>query len=376
MKKTIIVNDIAATTGGALEILKQFLDEVINNKKARSFNWIVFSGTTKFQSYQKDYLRIIHIDKMPWLKRLWWESKGLHIWCQRTKINPAALVSLMNVGFRNGDIPQIVYVHQPLPFGDFQDFRWYEWKPRIKRWLLPIEMKWTFNQLTSFVVQTNWMKTAVENKFKIRKNKIFIFRPRVKMDHLDSTSRNNAKWNYLLFYPSVPGTSYKNHELLIRSLYILKSKNTGLYNKIKMVFTCKPEDRRLTRDYAKLADNLGVSEKIEWTGYLSKKEIVNEYYKADLILFPSKLETFGLPLIEAASIGKPIIALDKPYANDVLNGYQGVKFLKDNPEKWSEEITNFYEKNKKSFKSLDYNDKESWSAFIDLVISKTKQNDA
>lgn len=48
-------------------------------------------------------------------------------------------------------------------------------------------------------------------------------------------------------------------------------------------------------------------------------------------LFPSKLETFGLPLVEAASIGNPILVLNKPYAHNVLESCDGAKYLEDEP---------------------------------------------
>jgi len=47
--KTIIVNDVAASSGGALSILKQFLDEISSNNLARKFKWIIFVQTILIQ---------------------------------------------------------------------------------------------------------------------------------------------------------------------------------------------------------------------------------------------------------------------------------------------------------------------------------------
>jgi len=38
-------------------------------------------------------------------------------------------------------------------------------------------------------------------------------------------------------------------------------------------------------------------------------------------LFPSYIETFGLPLIEAAAFGLPIGVANEAYAHEVLKGY-------------------------------------------------------
>ena len=47
------------------------------------------------------------------------------------------------------------------------------------------------------------------------------------------------------------------------------------------------------------------------------------YIASDIVLFPPKLEIFGLPLVETASLRKPLLMLDKPYAHEVLEGYGG-----------------------------------------------------
>ncbi|HCB7440020.1 TPA: glycosyltransferase, partial [Escherichia coli] len=57
------------------------------------------------------------------------------------------------------------------------------------------------------------------------------------------------------------------------------------------------------------------------------------------LLFPSRLETFGIPLIEAVKFNSNIIVSDLPYAHDVLDGYENVKYCNpDSPEDWSEAI--------------------------------------
>jgi len=375
-RPSILVNDIAAVTGGALSILKQFLREVSLSSLAQEFEWYVFVGSSELERYEEfEHIHVVNMDKQSYLKRFSWLSKEIWNWTKVHGVDPAVAVSLMNVGFRNFTGPKVVYVHQPLPFGDYRSFKWYEWKPWIKRLLLPIEIKMTIDSKTTFVVQTDWMKLAVSTKLGIPIERIHVFRPVVACDESVYRSKSPAVHKNKVFYPSVPGTSYKNHELLLRMLQTMKSKNPELYSRIKLSFTCKPDDNRLTKYYYRLSKKLSVDERIEWKGYLSKDEMLREYIASDIVLFPSKLETFGLPLAEAASLGKPVFVLDKPYAHDVLSKYSGVYYLEDEPSEWSRRMEDFFTIQKKvSFEPLISDGSNGWKDFFDLVTSKVQSS--
>jgi glycosyltransferase involved in cell wall biosynthesis len=48
---------------------------------------------------------------------------------------------------------------------------------------------------------------------------------------------------------------------------------------------------------------------LRWKGYseLTADELLRQYLEADLLLFPSLYEGFGLPIIEAQAVGRPVI---------------------------------------------------------------------
>lgn len=62
---------------------------------------------------------------------------------------------------------------------------------------------------------------------------------------------------------------------------------------------------KLTKDQLSLAESLKYT--IRNKTDLSYKEVVNEYIRTDLVCFASLYEGFGMPIIEAQSIGKPVI---------------------------------------------------------------------
>ena len=52
-----------------------------------------------------------------------------------------------------------------------------------------------------------------------------------------------------------------------------------------------------------------------------------EQYASSVLVFPSYIETIGLPLLEARSVGAPILAADCLYARDGVGDYERVKFF-------------------------------------------------
>jgi glycosyltransferase involved in cell wall biosynthesis len=51
------------------------------------------------------------------------------------------------------------------------------------------------------------------------------------------------------------------------------------------------------------------------------------YKEADCLIFPSKLETWGMPITEFEATGKPILAIDLPYAHETVGEYAQAAFF-------------------------------------------------
>jgi glycosyltransferase involved in cell wall biosynthesis len=51
------------------------------------------------------------------------------------------------------------------------------------------------------------------------------------------------------------------------------------------------------------------------------------YEQADCLLFPSRLETWGLPISEAKKYGLPMLVADLPYAKETVGNYAQVEFI-------------------------------------------------
>ena len=97
------------------------------------------------------------------------------------------------------------------------------------------------------------------------------------------------------------------------------------------------------------------------------------YKSCDALVFPSYIETYGLPLIEAASLGVPIIAADLPYAREVLEGYDGVTFVShDDVSGWAEAISKL-EKDLR-YKPMQMKNRSSWEKLFSIIDKRININ--
>lgn len=75
---------------------------------------------------------------------------------------------------------------------------------------------------------------------------------------------------------------------------------------------------------------------VEFKGFLFGKELKKEYSNADVFVFPSLTDTFGLVVIESFACGTPVAAFNAPGPRDIiengLNGYFGEN-LEENVKK-------------------------------------------
>ena len=75
---------------------------------------------------------------------------------------------------------------------------------------------------------------------------------------------------------------------------------------------------------------------------ISRKELLSYYNSIDCLLFPSKIETWGLPISEAKSYNKPILVANLSYAKETVGNYENVSFFDEsNPKELAALITKF-----------------------------------
>jgi glycosyltransferase involved in cell wall biosynthesis len=96
---------------------------------------------------------------------------------------------------------------------------------------------------------------------------------------------------------------HKNHENLLYAQKIYRQKLGP--RAWKLVFTAGHDQR--SEKLRSLASSLGLETELKFQGEVGEQELNRIYQSASALIFPSRYEGFGIPLIEAMYFGLPII---------------------------------------------------------------------
>lgn len=124
----------------------------------------------------------------------------------------------------------------------------------------------------------------------------------------------NEKFTF--FHPGGWGGIHnrKNTDVVIKAFQLLREE----YDNIKLIITSqKPldKDKELLKQF-----DIEIIDK-----NLTRQELIDLYYKADISVLPSKWESIGLPILESMAAGVPVITSKVPpmceFVIDCVNGY-------------------------------------------------------
>ena len=127
-----------------------------------------------------------------------------------------------------------------------------------------------------------------------------------------------------LFLPAAP-ERHKNVEVLIRCLPLLRNTETQAWIAGRSLMDFGHQVR-----LEALARSLGVGERVRFLGAVPYDELAGYYRDALALVFPSFIETFGHPLVEAMATGTPVLASDIPTFREVA-GDAALYFPTDAP---------------------------------------------
>jgi|RhiMetdeSRZDD1v2_1073273.scaffolds.fasta_scaffold85263_3 glycosyltransferase involved in cell wall biosynthesis len=119
---------------------------------------------------------------------------------------------------------------------------------------------------------------------------------------------------FLLFVSSL--WPYKNCEGLLRAFAAAKS---DLGDR-QLAVVGPGRDVAYVAELKALAEQLGIADAVVWVGGVPLEETVQFYRAADVFVYPSFNETFGLPILEAMATGCPVVTSDTSAMPETAGG--------------------------------------------------------
>ena len=199
---------------------------------------------------------------------------------------------------------------------DQVSLRAYPWKVRIRVFLERLWFKSLEKHASCFVVPTISMKKLVEIVLP-KPNPIYIGRvhdllPDIPAIKKSLTHSHNGTEHDFIYVAD--GQPHKNHKNLLKAWGILR--DWGFHPSLVLTVDCAsfPKVCALIEHYRSqhsiIVNNLGC---------ISRDILFETYKGVSALIYPSLVEAFGLPLMEAAHFGLPIIGSELDYLRDVVN---------------------------------------------------------
>jgi glycosyltransferase involved in cell wall biosynthesis len=327
-KKTFVVSAVNLTSGGPLSILRECLQAAAASLPPE---WDIVALVHNPSILVQPRVRFVAVPQTlgSWIRRLWfewWTSAEL----SRT-LDADVWLSLQDVSSRTDAQRQFVYCHNA---SSFYKASWKEARMGRVFFLQTLFYKPLYRVFLwrnhGVIVQQDWMRKEFHASFGKDLN-VIVARPSI-APTAKSSSNDQMKMNVFL-YPSLPRV-FKNFEAIGEAAVILeKQGQTGQ----KFRFTISGEENSYARD---LYRRYSTTEGVQFIGNQTYEGMKKEYETADVVIFPSKLESWGLPISEAKGFGKTLFLADLPYAHETVGDYEKVAFFPaTDPETLADLIT-------------------------------------
>lgn len=358
----ICVLATASAEGGALSIYKQFLASLELYKGQDEWHVFIDKDMPMPEMQGVCY----HEYHTKGLRRFWFDVYGFCKIIKEKGILPHAIFSLQNTGVRYRSNRTVIYFHQPLPF----------YKCKIKflssfgkaylfyHYLYPLYVRLFLNDNTFIATQTQIMKGNFIKRFSFLPERVGVFFPRIEgvnPNMIRSYDFEKGTFNFL--YPA-SAVAYKEQITIAYALKALYNMKPKIAKQTRVHFTIKkgtiPYLDNYLRAY-KMEENFVFYEGIPHS------QVMTMLKGCNALLFPSVIETLGLPLLEAASLGIPVIANDIGYVHEVLEGYEGVKFVSVHDyDEWAKNMIECCEK-REQYAPYRRTDPDSWERLFKLI---------
>ena len=168
----------------------------------------------------------------------------------------------------------------------------------------------SIRKASKVIANTNYTKNEIVNHYNIKSDKVHVIMEAYASDfgkYDKSFSKDYVKNNFGINYDYIiyPASfwDYKNHRGAIESFNILKKFDKS---RIKLLLIGRDEEN-IKKEILEKSRMYDIEDSIKFFDFVQIEEIVHLMNASKVLFFPSKMETFGKPVVEAMISKTPIV---------------------------------------------------------------------
>ncbi len=313
-RRTVVVSAVNFTEGGPLTVLRESLAAAI---RILPEDWDIVALVHSKSLINLPRIRMLEIPdaKRAWWRRLRWEWFGFRR--LSLELQPDLWLSLHDITPRVQAKRQAVYCHNPAPF----------YRVRLREMLLEPKLllfslfytrlyQTLIRRNHYIVVQQEWLRQEFLRRF----GPLPMVVAHPSLDTSPPYGRLRIDTHCVFLYPSLARV-FKNLEVLGEAARLLHKRGVTDF---EIRLTVDGSENRYARW---LKNRYATTPGIRFLGRQDSNSMQSHYREASALLFPSRLETWGLPITEAKQHGLPMMVADAPYARETVGTYDLVSFF-------------------------------------------------
>lgn len=360
----IVLSGINFFEGGGLSVFYDCLDELCGSGIVEGNQIIAFVHKKRLFEKYKNKIEVIELPKSrkSYIYRLYYEyiyfykyskKKDIDVWISMHDITPRVRAKKIYTychtpsPFMKKDITKLKYSGSLVAFSFFY------------KYLYRINIK----AATAIIVQQDWMRNEFLQMYPVRE--VIVARPTMTSAY-KFTNESKRSIKPVFMYASYP-RYFKNYEVILKACEILQKKECNGY---EVWLTIDGSENRYSYE---LREKYSGLKAVRWLGVLPRNRLFEKYEETDCLVFPSTMETWGMPISEFKETGKPMILADLPYAHEALGAYaKAVFFDPENEHELANIIRKFLGKELEYTAQKEYKVKqpyaENWNELFKMIL--------
>lgn len=313
----ILVHALGASMGGGIRHLENLVEALGRTSYGVEFRILVPDDFRVGATPERIHLETVSGRWAGFVGRLWFDLIRVPRMAKRGGCD--AVVSLLNFGPIWCPVPYVVFQRNALYFsprgGEGLGFM-RRLGLRCRRWLTVLEMRRAAFIVTPSAAMRDMILKDVPGldprRFRTLYHASGDYRPTEPLSREIAELIERAKGAKLLYLTHA--AAHKGFEELFEALALLKAQGA----EVSLFSTAAREDWPAGfSEYETQLKNLDIRDRVVFLGRIPQQMVPSLCKAADLMVFASKSESFGFPMVEAMQSGLPIVAADTPVNREI-----------------------------------------------------------